>query len=52
MGVLSSYPGPIIEEVGSELADAPAIYFAVSKAVAKRRLRGKQPAAALYGRRG
>ena len=47
---MPSYPGPIIEELGVELANAPAGFFAVSKSVPQRRIRGKQPPAAVFGR--
>ena len=49
VNVLSSYPGPIIEEVGPELANAPASFFAVPKRGPLRRTRGKKSLAAVLG---
>ena len=46
---MPSYPGPIIEEVGPELANAPASFFAVPKSGPLRRIRGKKSLAAVLG---
>ena len=46
---MPSYPGPIIEEVGVELVNAPAGFFAVPKSGPLRRIRGKKSLAAVLG---